>query len=333
MTALTRRHALTLPLALLAPWRARAEGGATVLDETWHDARRQRDVPVRIRWPGDAAPVPAGGRAVVLFSHGLGGTRQGGAAWGEAWVAAGFVVVHLQHPGSDLPAVRAVARDFSDQRGLLRAAGPDQLLARLQDVGFALDEIARRHQGVGSGGDARWSSVRPERVGMSGHSFGAHTTLGMAGQIYPGFAGIDEPRLAAFVAFSPSLPVAGDAARAFSRMTRPMLSITGTRDDDVVGNGSTPQRRIGVYAALPAGHKAHLVLQDADHMSFSGDRGRAVEIIRREAVTRELQDRHHALVAAVSSDWWRASLLGDAQARARLAQPQGLAERDRWEMG
>ena len=33
---------------------------------------------------------------VVLFSHGLGGTRDGGAVWGEAWAAADFVVVHLQ---------------------------------------------------------------------------------------------------------------------------------------------------------------------------------------------------------------------------------------------
>ena len=28
-----------------------------------------------------------------MFSHGLGGTREGGAVWGEAWAAAGFVVV------------------------------------------------------------------------------------------------------------------------------------------------------------------------------------------------------------------------------------------------
>ena len=54
------------------------------------------------------------------------------------------MVVHLQHPGSDLEAVRRVARSFSDQAGLRRAAGPEQLLARLEDAVFALDEMQRR---------------------------------------------------------------------------------------------------------------------------------------------------------------------------------------------
>lgn len=72
--------------------------------------------------------------------------------WGEAWAAAGFVVVHLQHPGSDLDAVRAAATSFNDRQGLRRAAGPLQLQARLQDVAFALDEIGRRHaRGDGPG--------------------------------------------------------------------------------------------------------------------------------------------------------------------------------------
>jgi predicted dienelactone hydrolase len=101
-------------------------------------------MPMRIRWPAESAPMPPGGRPVVLFSHGLGGTAAGGERWGHAWWAAGLVVVHLQHPGSDLEAVRRVARSFSDQAGLRRAAGPEQLLARLEDMVFALDEMQRR---------------------------------------------------------------------------------------------------------------------------------------------------------------------------------------------
>ena len=225
-------------------------------------------VPVRLRWP-DAARF-AGPWPVVIFSHGLGGTREGGTVWGEAWAAAGFVVVHLQHPGSDLAAVRGVTNTFTDQRALRSLAGPQQLLARLRDVGFALDEIGRRH----AAGQGRWSAVRPTQVGMAGHSFGAHTTMGMAGQRYPAFEGIAEPRLAAFIAFSPTVPVMGDAHRAFERLNRPLLSITGTRDADVAGVGATPERRMAVFGALPPGDKAHLVLQDADHMTFGGQTGR-----------------------------------------------------------
>ncbi|MCP5280084.1 MAG: dienelactone hydrolase [Rhodoferax sp.] len=297
---------------------------ALVVDETWNDAGRRRDLPLRIRWPetDGSAAMP-----VVLFSHGLGGTREGGSVWGEAWSRAGFVVLHLQHPGSDLAAVRANARSFDDKAGLRAAAGAGQLLARLHDVVFVLDQIAQRH----ATRQDRWGGVRPHRVGLSGHSFGAHTTLGMAGQRYPGFGGISEPRLASFIAFSPTVPAIGDARRAFANLTRPILSITGTHDQDVVGNGATPDKRMAVFAALPKGDKAHLVLKDADHMSFSGQTGRSVEIVPREQVTRDLQDAHHALIAAITSDWWRATLLQDAQARGRLQAPAGLLSGDLWE--
>lgn len=166
---------------------------------------------------------------------------------------------------------------------------------------------------------------------MSGHSFGAHTTLGMAGQQYAGFDGVSEPRLVSFIAFSPSLPMAGDARRAFDQMTRPLLCITGTRDQDVMANGATSERRIAVYGALPAGGKAYLVLQDADHMTFAGQTGRAAAVVPREQVTRDLQAAHHASVASITTDWWRTSLLDDAAARARLVEPQGLRPGDVWQ--
>ena len=298
---------------------------AEVVDETWVDAARQHELPVKIRWPDAASHTAA--LPVLLFSHGLGGTREGGEVWGQAWAAAGFVVLHLQHAGSDFAAVKAVANSFSDQRALRSVGGAEQLLARLRDVTFALDEITRRQ----ASGQGRWGSVRPTQVGMSGHSFGAHTTLGMAGQRYPGFDGVDEPRLASFIAFSPSMPARGDAQRAFERLTRPLLCITGTLDADVADTGATADRRRAVYGALPPGDKALLVLQDADHMTFGGQTGRAVEIIPRAQVTRDLQAGQHALVAALSTDWWRATLLGDAAARSRLAAPRGLRSGDVWQ--
>ena len=300
--------------------------GAAVADEVWLDAARQREVPVKMRWP-DAAATSAGPLPVVLFSHGLGGTREGGSVWGESWAAAGFVVVHLQHAGSDLAAVRAVTNSFTDQRALRSAAGPAQLLARLRDVSFALDEIGRRH----AARQERWGSVRPGQVGLCGHSFGAHTTLGMAGQRYAGFEGVTESRLASFIAFSPSLPAVGNARQAFERITRPLLCLTGTLDSDVVGVGATPERRRAVFDALPPGNKAQLVLTEADHMTFAGQTGRAVEIVPRQQLTRDLQPAHHALVANITADWWRATLLDDAAARTRLAAPQGLNPGDSWQ--
>lgn len=322
-STLPRRHVLGLALASLGLPAARAQTPG-VFDDTWADPVRGRELPLRIRFPAPDTPVPAPGRAVVLFSHGLGGTRAGGAVWGEAWAAAGFVVVHLQHPGSDLEGLRA---------GLRRAASPQQLLDRLEDVRFVLDEIDRRRRS----GEAAWATTRAGSVGLSGHSFGAHTTLGMAGQAWPGWPPVDEPRLAAFVTMSPALPRAGDARTAFAAIRRPLLCLTGTRDGDVIGNGSTPERRAAVFDALPPGHKAQLVLQDADHMSFAGQPletgARRLKLLRQAPVTRELLPRHHALIATLTTDWWRAHLLGDDAARERLAQPAGLAAGDLWQRG
>ncbi len=326
---LTRRSLLSVALSsaiptsgLLAQPKPLAE---PTDDEIWVDPSRQREIPVKLRWP-DGALYP-GVRPLVLFSHGLGGTREGGEVWGRAWAAAGFVVLHLQHPGSDLAAVRRVASSFTDKPALRSVASAAQVLARLQDVGFGLDEVARRH----AANLGRWGSVRTIQVGMSGHSMGALTTLAMAGRRYPGFEGTPERRLTSFVALSPSLPASGDAQQAFERITHPLISITGTRDGDVVGSGATPDRRMAVFGALPPGDKAHLVLKDADHMTFGGQTGWPAEIIPREQVTRELQTAHHTLVAAITTDWWRATLMADASARERLIAPAGLADGDLWQ--
>ena len=66
-------------------------------------------------------------------------------------------------------------------------------------------------------------------------------------------------------------------------------------------------------------------------MTFAGQTGRAVEIVPREAITRELQPAHHALVASLTADWWRATLMDDAAAWQRLETPPGLASGDRWQ--
>lgn len=313
----------------LAGQGARADDAAAVVEDlTWLDPQRDRALPLRLRWPAAAAVMPQGGHPVIVYSHGLGGTRSGGEVWGHAWAAAGFAVLHLQHPGSDFEAVRGWRGPAERAAGLRDAASPHQYLQRLADGVFVLDQIGQR-QALGQG---RWAQLRPGRVGLGGHSFGAHTTLAMAGQAWPGKPAVDEPRLGAFLALSPVAPVR-DAERALAGIRRPMLCVTGSHDGDVLGNGATPDRRLAAYTALPPGRKALLYLRHADHMTFAGQAGRAADILPRDAVVRGLQADHHALVARISTDWWRATLLDDAQAVARLVQPVGLADGDRWQQG
>ncbi len=86
-------------LAFDQPYDPLAVSGQNIpktLDITVDDPARQRDIPVRIYLPSGKAAAP-----VVLFSHGLGGSREGYAYLGRHWAERGYVAVFLQHRGSD----------------------------------------------------------------------------------------------------------------------------------------------------------------------------------------------------------------------------------------
>lgn len=302
-------------------------------DETWLDPARQREMPVRLRWPAGDGPC-----GLVIHSHGLGGSRAGGAVWGEAWQAAGLAVLHLQHPGSDSSIWR------SGLRGARQAAGAEQYLARIADAHFVIDEVLRRQAAGGA-----WGRVRADAIGFSGHSFGARLTQAVAGErpsragLSAAVARIADARPRAFIAFSPGfnerdgLDDASLSAR-FGAIVRPFLAVTGTDDDAmIVGDASNAARR-AVYRGLPPGQKAQLVLAGADHMTFGGGTGLAetregARGMRRGQQAAALQAQHQRVVAAVSADWWRWQLLGDAAAKERLRAPAGLSVGDLWEQG
>ncbi len=305
-----------------------ALAASRVVDETWRDNARQRDLPVRIRWPAAAGPWP-----LVLHSHGLGGSREGGDVWGRAWCDAGCVVVHLQHPGSDTEVLRG---------GLtaLRAAGTvEQLINRAADVRFALDEIERRR--LADAGDAvgasGWREVRSDAIGLAGHSFGAQTAQAVAGQRFPVPAELADPRPSAFIALSPSthrseMPVQAQ----FGTIRRPFLAITGSLDGDPFGAYQGGDRRAHIFDGLPPGQRALLWLEGADHSTFAGNGARRINgrgPFAREPGVLALEPAHHAVVAHISSLWWRAQLRGDAAALAALQRPEGLYSGDRWQLG
>lgn len=328
-----RRHLLAGLIApALLPGAARSAAPAGFADETWTDAARGRQIPVRLRWPAGE-----GACALVIHSHGLGGSRAGGAAWGEAWQAAGLAVLHLQHPGSD-----SAVWQQGGLRGARQAASAEQYLARVADARFVLDELERRRAAGGA-----WSRVKFDTIGFSGHSFGARLTQALAGERAAGrwrakrTEGLAEPRLRAFIAFSPGFNERDgldDTAlrQRFGAITRPFLAITGTDDDSMlVGDASNAARR-AVYRGLPEGARAQLVLDGADHATFGG--GTGIEQAdarggRRGPRAASLQAQHQRVIAAISTDWWRWRLLGDDAARQRLASPAGLTAADLWQQG
>lgn len=299
-----------LAAALLASPAAYAAPADAIItcDAQWRDAARGRDVPVRIRMPAGTARVP-----VILFSHGLGGSLDGGTNWAVAWAKAGFIVVNLQHPGSD--------RSIIGSGRILAAIAPAQLVARVDDVHFVLDELGRRPRQ----GACDLRRADPARVGMSGHSFGAHTTQAIAGQRFPVAGVAADPRIRAAIAFSPSPPMRGSDVAAFGAIAIPFFSITGTEDAAPITPNITAKDRERPFRAMPPGGKYLLVLEGANHMVFNAQDG-----LRGPASTATPHIRDTVIAATIL--FWRSTLLGDTTAGAALARfGATLPSEDRFE--
>jgi predicted dienelactone hydrolase len=273
------------------------------VDLTVKDEARHRDIPVRVYLPEATSPQP-----VVLYSHGLGGSRETSAFLGKHWAQRGYVAVFMQHPGSD----EGVWKDkpLGERMGALKgAADLEQFLARVKDVPAVLDALARWNAEPGQRLRGRMDLTK---VGMSGHSFGAVTTEAVSGEAMPFGANFTDPRIRAAVIFSPSPPRRGDAATAFGHVQLPWLLMTGTLDAAPIGN-ATPASRREVFPALPAGHKYELVLDGAEHSVFT-DRALPLDHAPRNP-------KHHPAIAAISTAFWDAYLRGDVQAQRWLDGP------------
>jgi predicted dienelactone hydrolase len=315
-----RRRALLL--GLLAARAAPAQPAGSVTDFSWTDPARGRELPLRVRWPAGDGPC-----ALVLYSHGLGGSREGGDVWGSTWAEAGLAVLHLQHPGSDSQVLR------SGMAGLRAAASPQQLLARVADVRFVLDELWRR------AAQPPWSRVRQGAIGLGGHSFGAHTVQALAGQRYALPGSLADARLQAFVALSPSPGRSGlSLAQQFGGIDRPFLAVTGSLDDDPLGRGAAASlggaKRAQVYDGLPSDKRALLWLDGADHMTFAGN---AQQPIRwagarsaRDAAVLQREPTQQRTVARVTAIWWLRWLVDDRFAQMALYGRMGLGPGERW---
>jgi predicted dienelactone hydrolase len=297
---------------------------ADAIDGVWRDEARNRDIPWRLRWPPGSSAC-----ALVIHSHGLGGSREGGDVWGRAWREAGIAVLHIQHRGSDIE----VLRD-GGMRSLRSAASSQQLRARAEDVRFVVSEVIRQ---TGLGG-APWSRVRTDAIGLSGHSFGAHTVQAVAGQRFARPAeGLQDDRLRAFIAFSPTLGRGLSPQQQFAGATRPFMLLTGTHDGSPLDDDLTGADRAKVYDALPPGQRALLWVEGADHATFGGGTGaplsrQAARALQRHQDAERDEALHQQRIARITTDWWRATLLGDASAQASLRVPQGLGPNDRWRM-
>jgi predicted dienelactone hydrolase len=254
-------------LGLVAAWPATAgeagtgsePGAFETLEFDWVDAARQRPVPTRLYLPQTSAEVP-----LVVFSHGIGGSRRGYSWFGRHLAAQGIACLHPQHVGSD--------RQLWKNGHLFEIAGRVQdaldeaeAIARVHDLRFALDALH------GSEFGAR---IDAGRIVAAGHSYGAHTTLLAAGARVER-AGrpleLAESRLAAAILISaPPFFGDGEPRRVLAGVTLPTLHVTATEDViRIPGFWSDARDRLAVFDATASAHKWLAMYRGGSHSMFT----------------------------------------------------------------
>lgn len=194
-------------------------------------------------------------QGVAIVSPGAGGTERGYAYLGEALAAMGHLAVVVGHAESGPGAVRERLRSAAGLREALGAliTDPNAYRARSMDIAAA-SRWARAHC---PGGPA-W---------LLGHSMGAATAMIEAGAgNHLGLRGRDGFDL--YIVLSPQGAGSIFPAGAWSGIQRPVLSITGTRDDEL--HGGSWQTRTEPYRNMAPGCKWLAVIEQATHMNLAG---------------------------------------------------------------
>jgi len=262
-----RLNALLLAAALPLPAMARAQPAALpyrVIDFDWVDAHRSRPVPSRLYWP---AELPAGTQVpLVVFSHGIGGSRQGYSYLGKHWSSQGVASLHVQHAGSDAALWRG--NPFGVVGRLQAAAQESEAMARAADMRFALDRMLSDETGpLGAAVDHR-------RLVAGGHSYGANTTLLTVGaQVIREGRTVDcrDARFSAAIVIS-APPFYGEThlAAVLGPVAVPTVHVTAT--DDVIeipGYRSGAADRLAVFEAIGDRRKLLAVFQGGSHSVFT----------------------------------------------------------------
>ena len=257
------------PLPVLdAPPASDVAVGFATEDLDWHDAARQRAVPARLYWPSQASAAAAS-VPLIVFSHGIGGSRRGYSYLGAYWSAKGYATLHVQHVGSD----RALwlGNPFGVVGRLQDAAKESEALSRVADVRFALDQLLQGPRG---------SQIDPARVIAAGHSYGANTVLLLSGAQVQRDGGVmdqlREPRFKAAIIIS-APPFYGETERTaeiLKPITIPTLHITSTEDVIVIpGYHSDVKDRIAVFNATGSAAKSLVVFEGGSHSMFTDRAG------------------------------------------------------------
>jgi len=235
-----------------------------------HPPNATRELPLRVTYPLKATdPAP-----VILFSHGATGSRDGYLPLIEHWAGHGYVCIQPTHGDSLVWLTREEKRQFGNlEQVLLSSRTARHWRTRPQDIVHVLDAFDQIE-------DRLPDEAPPldcERIGVGGHSFGAHTAQLIAGLAHKHtrsgeHVSFRDDRPLAFVWISPQGNDDSTDAASWRDCTRPTLVVTGTHDSSP-RSGAPYTCRIEAYESMPPGDKYLLFIEEAHH-GFGGIAGK-----------------------------------------------------------
>ncbi len=266
--------------------------------------RNNRPIKIKIYYPEDYISGFAGAKKlpIIFWSHGLGGSADGAAFLSRHIASHGYVMVHVQHYGTDTTIWEGKKGHPWD---IIRATEitRQMTLNRFGDVPYILDHLSEfliSHQSIARMADAN-------NIGMSGHSFGALTTQILSGMLFPNIENnltdFFDPRFKSAIAYSPGdISHLGDfdEGLAYDGIKIPLLHITGTEDKSPLTNEGYEIRLKAFEGSKDIDMKKLLVIKDADHMVFAGSRGKLGANKHRE--------KHEEILKVFALAYWDATL-------------------------
>jgi predicted dienelactone hydrolase len=233
------------------------------------------------------APTP-----LIIFSHGIGGSRLGYSYLGSYWASHGLASLHVQHVGSD----RSIwfGNPFNLVSRLQEAAQEKEALARVFDLRYALTKIFS---------DPLGQTINPNQIIAAGHSYGANTTLLASGarvnrDNIP--VELSDSRITAAIVISAPRFYGQKSVDSILQPVRlPTLHITATEDNiQIPGYFSGYADRLAIFEAIGSERKALAVFEGGSHSMFT-DRTRSGGAVLNHQVKEATQELSLDFIAQV----------------------------------
>lgn len=236
------------------------------------DKQRGKDLELRLFHPRQGGLNP-----VVIFSHGNCRSKDDYRWVGRFLSSHGYICIHPTHSDSFVIWEREGKPCSQGEWANRTLSDPERWLSRVQDVSLIIDSLELIEKKI----PELERRINSEKIGVVGHSFGAHTAQIIGGAR---IAKTEDGPLTSFANERVDAVVLlsgggrgklGLKAESWKGLRCPMLCVTGTRDSNAF-LGVKVDWRMEPYVFSPPGDKYLLLVEGMDHSLGTGARGRRV---------------------------------------------------------